>query len=232
MFRMLKRFFVVLLLFALATGCCKTPTKQSGYYENNHKIKVLSTIAMIDDLVGRIGGDRIDHISLISGEIDPHSYELVKGDDEKITTADVLFYNGLNLEHGASLCYKIQKHPQATAVGNDVLEKHPELILRTENTLDPHLWMDISSWIYVIDPIVSSLATVDPEGKEYYIENARILRLEMLSVHEKIYNLIQSVPEEKRFLVTSHDAFGYFARSYLATPEERENGSCSGGTRS
>jgi manganese/zinc/iron transport system substrate-binding protein len=225
MFRMLKRFFVVLLLFAVATGCSKRPTKQSGYYEDNQKIKVLSTIAMIDDLVGRIGGDRIDHISLISGEIDPHSYELVKGDDEKITTADVLFYNGLNLEHGASLCYKLQKHPQATALGNDVLEKHPELILRTENTLDPHLWMDISSWIYVIDPIVASLAAVDPEGKEYYIENASILRLEMLSVHEKIYNLIQSVPEEKRFLVTSHDAFGYFARTYLATPEERENGS-------
>ena len=225
MFGVFKRFFIFLLLFAVACSCSKTSTSRSGYYEENKKVKVLSTIAMIDDVVGRIGGDRIDHISLISGEIDPHSYELVKGDDEKISTADLLFYNGLNLEHGASLCYKIQKHSHATPVGNDVLEKHPELILTAGTTLDPHLWMDISTWVYVIDPIVDSLAALDPEGKEYYAENARLLRLEMLSVHERIYNLMQSVPEEKRFLVTSHDAFGYFARSYLATPEEKENGS-------
>jgi len=202
----------------------KAPTSSRGWFEENQKVKVLSSIAMIDDLVGRVGGDRIDHTSLISGEIDPHSYELVKGDDEKIAHADILFYNGLNLEHGASLCYKMQKHPCAIAVADAVRLKHPELILMIGETVDPHLWMDILAWSYTIDPIVDALVRADPEGASYYIANAEDLRREMLSVHQKVYTLLQNVPEEKRFLVTSHDAFGYFTKSYLATPEEVSSG--------
>lgn len=224
MFSFIKKVSVVLALSAMFCCSSKTPTSSRGWFEENQKIKVLSSIAMIDDLVGRIGGDRIDHISLISGEIDPHSYELVKGDDEKIAHADILFYNGLNLEHGASLCYKMQKHPHAIAVGDEVRLKHPELILMIGETVDPHLWMDILAWSYTIDPIVDALVRADPEGASYYVANAEGLRKQMLSVHQKVYTLLQNVPEEKRFLVTSHDAFGYFTKSYLATPEEASNG--------
>lgn len=225
MFSYIKKVSVVLALSTMLCCNSKTPSNTRTWFEENQKLKVLSTIAMIDDLVGKVGGDRIDHISLISGEIDPHSYELVKGDDEKISTADILFYNGLNLEHGASLCYKMQKHPFSIAVGDEVRLKHPELILMIGETVDPHLWMDIFAWSYTIDPIVDALVKADPEGASYYVANAEALRKEMLLIHQKIYSLLQSVPEEKRFLVTSHDAFGYFTKSYLATPEEITEGS-------
>lgn len=222
----LRKFsFFCVFAFLLASCSSKTPDYARSYFEDNHKVKVLSTIAMIDDVVGRVGGERIDHIALISGEIDPHSYELVKGDDEKISSATIIFYNGLNLEHGASLSYKLQNHPLAVAVGDAVRLKHPELILAVGETIDPHMWMDISLWSYTIEPITEALIQVDPEGKQYYLENAEKLKAEMLRVHERIYTLLQSIPEEKRYLVTSHDAFGYFARSYLATPVEMQNGS-------
>lgn len=216
---------VIFVFFSMFSSCTSSSDPfLSNWYEDNKKIKVLSTIAMINDLVGHIGGDRIDHMSLISGEIDPHSYELVKGDDEKMATADLFFYNGLHLEHGASLCYKIQKHPYAIAVGDHIVLNHPERILKSGDTIDPHIWMDISTWSYIIDPILAALIAVDPDGSAYYEQNATILREQMLATHLRIVLLLQSVPEQQRYLVTSHDAFGYFAKGYLATPEERVNG--------
>lgn len=205
----------------LLAGCSSHPKNEMSWYAENGKVKVLSTIAMIDDLVSKIGKERIEHTVLIKGDIDPHSYELIKGDDEKIAMADVVFFNGLNLEHGASLSYKLQKHRFSVAVGDHVRSAHPERILMVDGQYDPHIWMDIATWQFVIDPIVESLCKADPDGAEYYKINAEKLREQMQAVHTEILSMMQNVPSEKRFLVTSHDAFGYFAKSYLATEEER-----------
>ena len=192
--------------------------------EHNSKVKVLSTTGMIDDIVGQIGGDRIDHIALITGEIDPHSYELVKGDDEKLSLAQLIFYNGLGLEHGASLRYQIKSHINAVGVGDEVAKEHPESILYVGREIDPHIWMDVSLWSQVIRPITEALSLMDPEGKEIYTHNADLVRESMLREHQSIYNDLQGIPQDKRYLVTSHDAFNYFTRAYLATPDEMTNG--------
>lgn len=204
-------------------GCSSSQTSSSLeiWAQHNGKVKVLSTTAMIDDIVGLIGGDRIDHIALITGEIDPHSYELVKGDDEKLLLAQLIFYNGLGLEHGASLRYQLDHHSNATGLGNVVLRKYPEQILHVDKEIDPHIWMDISLWSRIIDPIVEALVQIDPQGKEYYFQNGSLLREKMLEEHKRIYSELQKVPQQKRFLVSSHDAFNYFTRAYLATPNEK-----------
>jgi manganese/zinc/iron transport system substrate-binding protein len=191
-------------------------TKQNG------KLKVLSTTAMIDDIVGQIGKERVDHIPLIVGEIDPHSYELVKGDDEKLSLASIIFFNGLGLEHGASLRYQIEHHSCAYGVGDVVLKNHPELILYSDHAIDPHIWMDVSLWSQIVDPVVQALSDADPEGKEVYRAGGQEILEKMMHEHRTIYADLQQVPQEKRFLVTSHDAFHYFTRAYLAAPDEKE----------
>jgi manganese/zinc/iron transport system substrate-binding protein len=224
MFQIIKKLFLSCLL-CLAFGCSKGDKcrdVRSG--SNKEKMTVLSTIAMIDDIVARIGKDRVYNECLISGEIDPHSYELVKGDDEKISAADIVFFNGLNLEHGASLCYKLQKHKRSVALGNYIYDTCPEQILKSQGAIDPHVWMDISLWVNIVDPIAEQLSEIDPEGRQFYQDNADQLKKIMIQTHNKVLSLLQSVPEEKRYLVTSHDAFGYFTRSYLATDEERIDG--------
>jgi manganese/zinc/iron transport system substrate-binding protein len=179
---------------------------------------------MIDDIVGQVGGDRIDHIALIVGEMDPHSYELVKGDDEKLIMAQVIFYNGLGLEHGASLRYQLEHHRNAISLGGAVLKNNPESIIYVGKEIDPHLWMDISLWSQIIDPILSSLCEADPEGKEEYQKRAALIRQKMMQEHQLIDEQLQAIPQEKRYLVTSHDAFNYFTRAYLATTEEKLTG--------
>ncbi len=181
----------------------------------NGQLKVVSTTAIIDDLVAQIGGEKIDHLALIQGAMDPHSYELVKGDDEKLLFAGIIFYNGLGLEHGASLCYQLKKHPKAVALGETIWEQNPSAILIERGQVDPHIWLDVSLWALAIDPITQALGESDPENREYYQERAKEVKDRLFALDASIAKKLRGIPQEKRHLVTSHDAFNYFARRYL-----------------
>jgi manganese/zinc/iron transport system substrate-binding protein len=190
--------------------------------EDNGKIKILSTIAQIGDLVEAIGGERIDSLVLVPGESDPHSYELVKGDGEKLTRADLIFYNGLGLEHGAGLADFLKSNPKAAPVGEAIRQLAPDRILEKDGVVDPHVWMDVSLWRQALNSITNQLIQIDPEGAEYYHARRALYEKEMESTHLYIRDLLHKVPAEKRYLVTSHDAFRYFTRSYLADPGEAD----------
>ncbi len=224
-FKWKKGLYFLLGLPFLLMGCGGQAQKEGSsafneWMKPNGKLKVLSTTAMIDDLVAKVGGEKIDHLSLIIGEIDPHSYELVKGDDEKLSQADVLFHNGLGLEHGASLRYRIEHHSKAVALGDKIRSLHPEKILYRNGQIDPHIWMDVELWSNAIDPIVVALSEAMPEDAELFAANGKALKEELLQVHGKIKNQLQALSPHKRFLVTSHDAFHYFTRGYLAEENE------------
>ncbi|MCP5505257.1 MAG: zinc ABC transporter substrate-binding protein [Chlamydiales bacterium] len=194
---------------------------QNTYLSENGKVKVLSTTAMIDDLVAEIGGEEIDHLSLIVGDLDPHSYELVKGDDEKFYRADLIFYNGLGLEHGASLHEILHNNEKAIGLGDLLYEKDSQAFLVIDHQLDPHFWMDIALFSRAIDPIVKALGEKDPVHAALYRERGEMLRQRMLKTDENLLKELHQVPSEKRYLVSSHDAFHYFARKYLAQPHEK-----------
>jgi manganese/zinc/iron transport system substrate-binding protein len=220
--------FICLSLLGLITCGCQSqgnPSVLDTWARENKKVKVLSTTCMIDDLVAFVGGDRIDHLALIVGEMDPHSYELVKGDSEKFESAHVIFYSGLGLEHGASLHYQLKHHPHAFGLGDFLLAHYPEEIIEVEGQVDPHVWMDISLWSKTVDLIAKALTEADPEAEAFYLRNAEELQARMKEAHLRIYEDMQAVPQKKRYIVTSHDAFNYFTRAYLATPEEVAGGS-------
>ena len=96
--RAMKKIFVLLILTVCVLFGCSSGNspKQDlkGWMKSEGRLRVLSTTAMINDLVKEIGGEHVAAISLIVGDMDPHSYELVKGDDEKIKMADLIFSNG------------------------------------------------------------------------------------------------------------------------------------------
>lgn len=206
-----------LLLMVCLSGCGSSKNK---WMKEDGKLKVLSTTAQVGSLVSEIGGDRVDSLVLIKGDLDPHSYEIVKGDSEKFERADLVFYNGLGLEHGASLASLLSNLSKAHAIGDEISKNHPDQILMNEGVVDPHIWMDVSLWKEGIDPIVGALSEKDPEGASIYRENGALLRDKMEAAHIKILSILQEIPSDKRYLVTSHDAFHYFTRSYLANPDE------------
>lgn len=220
MLKQCRRGINLLIALLFLVGCSSMEKPQAGWALKNGKIKVLTTIAMIHDLVQEIGGEHVDSIPLIRGGLDPHSYELVKGDDEKFASADLIFYNGLGLEHGLSLRQNLEKNPRAIAVANILLEDQPSAVLNTGGQLDPHVWMDISLWMRTIDPIVKALASRDPSHADAYIQRGEALKQKMQLADLQAYETLHAIASHCRYLVTSHDAFNYFTRRYLSDPQE------------
>lgn len=222
-------FVLASLVVFLSSSCQPSQTKAGNstqrWMTQNGKIKVLGTIAMIDDLVKHVGGEFVDTISLIKGELNPHTYQLVKGDDEKLAFADLVFYNGLGLEHGPSLQNFLAHSPKAVGLGNLILKRNPELILLMDEQPDPHIWMDVSLWAKTIEDITEALIKVDPIHAKNYKSNAENFKKALQKTHEKIKTMLKAIPEKQRYLVSSHDAFNYFARAYLAEEQELQENS-------
>ncbi len=209
----------------LLSGCADSTRCEKGkelkqWLSQDGKVKVLSTTGMIDDLVRRIGGDHIDAITLIGASLNPHTYQLVKGDSEKLAFAQVIFYNGLGLEHGPNLQHYLANDAKALALGDQIARKYPHEIITINKQADPHIWMDIAIWMKGIPLIVERLSQQDPQHAEIYKSNGVALTEEMQQADAFIRQELHDIPAHKRFLVTSHDAFNYFARSYLAEPGE------------
>jgi manganese/zinc/iron transport system substrate-binding protein len=181
---------VILFLFG-AGGCTQSIDSSSPPPPPSHK-RVLSTIAQIGNLVEEIGKGRIESQVLVRRELNPHSYELVKGDDEKIQKADLILFNGLGLEHGASVSALLATHPKAFAVGAEVMRRLPQKILWQEAVVDPHLWMDVSLWRECVDPILEQLIEIDPEGAPLYRAQADTLKRKMEEEDLAIYKILQS----------------------------------------
>jgi manganese/zinc/iron transport system substrate-binding protein len=223
---MFKSFIPLICLVLTILTACKGnapshPTVQE-WMTPNGKIKVLSTTAMINDLVTAIGGDFVDAMILIKGELDPHSYQLVKGDDEKLSFAQIIFFNGLGLEHGPSLQQYLLTHPKSIGLGDRLVKEHPPLLLYFRGQPDPHIWMDVSLWAQSIPYIVAALSQADPEHASTFQSHGEKLLGSLMETHQKVRNTLQDIPAAKRYLVTSHDAFNYFTRAYLAAEGESE----------
>jgi manganese/zinc/iron transport system substrate-binding protein len=219
----------VLLAILLLSSCgrsdrCDQSEELRRWMVPNGQLKVLCTTAMIADIARQVGGEHIDTLILISGQLDPHSYQLVKGDDEKLRAADLIIFNGRGLEHGPSLQRYLEESENAISLGNALIGIDPDLILSVEGQFDPHIWMDMSIWARTVDIIADALKARDPKFAGDYERNAKVVRTTLLEVHERIRKSLTEIPETKRYLVTSHDAFHYFTRAYLAPEGELASG--------
>ncbi len=216
--------FLLVLLFLVGCGT-QIRNDFSGWVQDDGKVRVLATTAFVADLVRRVGGDRVKVISMVGENQDPHSYEVVKGDGEKFNYADVVFANGLFLEHSGSMQYQLKHHKNVVFLGDELLKKYPDRIIYVDGQLDPHIWMNISLWSECIDFVLKKLIEIDPENSKIYKERGDLTKAEFISEDAQISKRMQSIPAEKRYLVTSHDAFNYFVKRYFATSTEIEDDS-------
>jgi manganese/zinc/iron transport system substrate-binding protein len=186
---------------------------------DDNKVHVLATTKMCASLVEEVGGEHVHVLTLIEGDLDPHSYQLVKGDAEKFRRADLIVANGLHLEHGRSL-EKLLDQPKTLFLGDKVYEKSPELFLPMDQGVDPHFWMDVSLFSKSVPYIVDALQKKDPKHAEEYAIRGGDLLLKLGRLDNKIRARMGHIPPKMRYLVTSHDAFQYYAKRYLASLED------------
>lgn len=209
------RAFVGAALISLS-GLFTSCTEETSVTSAEVPFEVTATVAMIADIVREVAGDRANVSGMIGSGVDPHLYKPTAPDIKSLQQADVIFYNGLNLEGkmGDVLVRMARSGKSVYAVTEEILDQGSYVITDEEDHYDPHVWMDVQGWIKAVDVVSEGLAAYDPEGTDSYIKNATAYKQELVKLDAYAKKVISSIPEEKRVLVTAHDAFGYMARAY------------------
>lgn len=212
-----KRFGVLpFLAFCtlLASSCRKSQdVDESGA---GGPLQITATIAMIGDLVSRIGGEHVAVQTMIGEGIDPHLYKPTSKDVKQLIASDLVFYNGLKLEGkmGDVLARVSEKGKPVKAVTEAILEQKDYLIESGEEHYDPHVWMDVQGWMRGVNVITETLCLIRPEHTADFEANAATLTTELKRLDDYARSALATIPADQRMLVTAHDAFGYLAKAY------------------
>jgi manganese/zinc/iron transport system substrate-binding protein len=204
-------------LFALAcvafcAGCAANAAEPRA-----ERPRVVATVGMLADAVRVIAGNRVEVVGLMGPGVDPHLHKPTRRDVRALASADLVVYVGLTLEGRMADALARLRHSgrRVIAVGESL---PPELLRHADDeghgSLDPHVWMDVALWAHCVGQIADALAELDPAGAKLYQQNAAAYQQELSQLDAYIREVIGSIPERQRHLVTGHDAFGYFSRAY------------------
>lgn len=191
--------------------CCLSCQQKAGERAASGKPYLLATTGMIADMLQHIGGDSVFVEALMRPGVDPHLYKASQGDLRKILDADYLFYNGLHLEGKLATILEKQMRVKPVIAVADSLGN---LISVNKTTYDPHIWFDVSLWKAATGNAARHLARLDSGNAAYYQANARIYMEQLDSLDTWVHSQINTIPPNRRVLITAHDAFSYFGRAY------------------
>ncbi len=178
-------------------------------------IRATTTTTHVTDMVEAIGGEEVEVTALMGPGVDPHLYEASQGDISALQDADAIFYNGLFLE-GQLNDILIQTSQEVPTVQVTAAMPADELLPSAdyEGQNDPHVWFDPELWVTGVDPVVEQLSELKPDAAEDFEQRGEEYRAEAMEAHEYVQEQVESIPEDRRVLVTSHDAFNYFGEAY------------------
>lgn len=204
------RLAVWALLAFLVVGISADVSAQSS-----RKLTVVTTTNIVGDTVRNVVGDAADVISLMAPGVDPHLYQATQGDLRRLAQADVIFYNGLQLEGKiGDILQRMGRRTPTYAVTEYIT---PDELLVDDSfggVYDPHVWFDVSMWIKAVERVRDAMAEVDPGRADVYAANAARFIAELEALDDEVEALFASIPPDRRVLVTAHDAFGYLGHRY------------------
>ena len=198
------------MIVGIGVNGCSSPQNLGN---ENDKPKVVSTSTIIADLTSQVGGDEIDHQGILDPGSDPHVYEPTPKDNLALEKADLIFYNGFNLEPGLirlieASGIKAKKYPVGEVV------KPLDFEYQGQKQPDPHVWGDVENAIAMVETIRDRLIELSPEDREEFNRNAEELIAELERLDSWIIEQIATIPANNRQLVTTHDAFQYYTQAY------------------
>lgn len=211
----LSSIFALLLL----TACGASSSKEN----KNDRLAVVATNSILADMTHNVGKELIDIHSIVPVGTDPHEYEPLPEDIAKSTEADVLFYNGLNLETGGNGWFLKLMETSKKKEDKDyfsVSKNVTPLYLTSagqENEQDPHAWLDIQNGISYVEVIRDTLIEKDPKNETEYTKNATEYINKLKKLDSEAKEKFADIPENKKLLVTSEGAFKYFSKAYGLT---------------
>lgn len=206
--------FTLLPFLFLVLIACSPSSATAG------KLKVVASNSIIADMTQTIAGDRIDLHSIVPVGKDPHEYEPLPEDVKKTSQADLIFYNGINLETGGNAWFtKLIKNAHkkenqdvfAVSDGVEVIYLEGESKKGQE---DPHAWLNLENGILYAKNIAKQLIKKDPKNKEIYEKNLASYTEKLQALDEKAKETFRQIPDDKKMIVTSEGCFKYFSKAY------------------
>ena len=214
-----KKLGFLSLIFMLAVGlfACSNANKNSNTSE---KLKVVATNSIIADITKNIAGDKIDLHSIVPVGQDPHEYEPLPDDVKKTSQANLIFYNGINLETGGNAWFtklvqnakkEENKDYYAVSVGVEVIYLEGQ---NEKGKEDPHAWLNLENGMIYAKNIAKQLSAKDPKNKDFYEANLKNYLEKLETLDKEAKQKFNNIPKEKKMIVTSEGCFKYFSKAY------------------
>lgn len=202
--------FTVLTMVAVLLTACSS---SEGTKKPSNKPVVVVTIAQIGEPLSAIAGEYADIRTLMGTGVDPHMYQVTPSDIKVLEKSDAIIYSGLNLEvNMVDVFNQMSKTKSVIAIGEAV--DASKLLNDEENTVDPHIWFDLTLWQEALSHAVNTIAELVPEHTQALEENKQSYMSKLQALHTENETAMSQIPQQSRILVTAHDAFQYFGRAY------------------
>ncbi|SLN09668.1 putative periplasmic iron-binding protein precursor [Roseivivax jejudonensis] len=196
------------IVFALCLGVVA-----GGANAQEDRLKVVTTFTVIADMARNVAGDAAEVVSVTKPGAEIHGYEPTPRDIVSAQDADLILWNGLNLELWfEQFLGNLGDVPSATI--SEGIDPIPISEGAYEGQSNPHAWMGLESALVYVDNIADALSEADPDNADTYESNAEAYKQEIRDTLEPLRERISGIPEEQRWLVTCEGAFSYFARDF------------------
>jgi zinc/manganese transport system substrate-binding protein len=211
------RWFRLLILIGFAAASAISPTSAQ---QEPAKLKVVATFSILGDFARNVGGDRVDVTTLVGPNGDVHVYTPTAGDAEAIRNAGLVIVNGLGLEgwlprlvksSGSKATTVVATHgivPRKIAAG-EMLSRD-----RAAGSVDPHAWQSVANAEIYVANIRDAMVAADPGNAATYRANASAYLAKLEALDRDVREALAPIPVQRRKVISTHDAFGYFPAGY------------------
>jgi zinc/manganese transport system substrate-binding protein len=178
------------------------------------KLKVLASFSILGDFVKNVGGNRVEVTTLVGPNGDAHVYAPAPADAKKAADAGLVVTNGLGFEGWMGRLVTASGTKAPIVVATDGITVRKIEAANGRGSVDPHAWQSVTNAKVYVSNIYKAMAAADPDGKVTYEANtaAYLRKLDALDLEVKM--AIDTIPPERRRVISTHDAFGYFEQNY------------------
>ena len=195
------------LLAIAATASIAVASPLRG--EAQAPLAVVASFSILADFVKAAGGDRINVTTMVGPNGDAHVYQPTPRDGQRLAGARIVFVNGLGFEGWMDRLVAASKTKAAVVVASQSVQPRAN-----EDGTDPHAWQDVANAKIYVTNIRDALKAADPSSAALYDANAAAYLDKLTALDAEVQNAIAAIPKERRRIVSTHDAFGYFSARY------------------
>jgi zinc/manganese transport system substrate-binding protein len=179
-------------------------------------VTAVASFSILGDIVHQVGGDHVKVNSLVGPDGDPHSFEPSPQDSKEINASDVVFVSGLGLEGWIDRLVSASGYKGKVVTASEGV-KSSQMVDDGKEITDPHAWNSMANGVIYATNVMNALIAADPEDADYFRKRGGAYIEQLKKLDEWAKSEFASIPQEKRKVLTSHDAFGYFGREYNVT---------------